>query len=72
MREFLTVPLFGLLLVASRECDAADDAEDQAVAAIKKLGGAIERHPDKPDGPVTFVSLSGVNNVKEVLRLFRF
>jgi internalin A len=57
----------GLFLAVSGRCQCsaarADDAEDKAVAFVKRLGGTVTRDenaPGKPDTEVTFIYWSTV------------
>ena len=53
--KFATVGLFAVALMAPFA--SADEAEDKAVAAIKKLGGKIERDEKRAGRPVVAVDL---------------
>ena len=62
-QRLLAVSAGVLLLAAAPLC--ADDAEDQAVKAVEKLGGQVVRDDDDPAKPVIKVSLrkTGVTDV---------
>ena len=66
-RHTVTVgPLLVLLLVVGAV--AADEAEDRAIATIKKLGGKFERDEKKADKPVVRVDIARKDVASAALR----
>src|SRR5438093_293949 len=59
-RLTVTVVVLAVALMAV-ELVSADDAEDKALAAIKKLSGRIVRDDKKPGRPVVSLSLGSTN-----------
>src|SRR5687768_2612568 len=55
MSRFIGCVIGAWVLLGAADPSRADDAEDKAIALVKKLGGEASRDDEKPGKPVTTV-----------------